>query len=104
MTGDRAAPGRWYQWQADELLLYCQLQPGANADAIVGVHGARLKLRIAAAPVEGRANLRLRAFLASRFGVALRAVNLEQGDRGRWKTVRIKSPRYFPAPLAISRP
>jgi hypothetical protein len=71
-------------------------QPGAKRTQIAGVHGEgaaqRLKIRIAAPAVDGKANAALRAFLAEAFGVGLRNVDLHRGNTGRAKTVRITAP------------
>jgi uncharacterized protein YggU (UPF0235/DUF167 family) len=47
----------------------------------------RLRLRVAAPPVEGKANDAVLAFLAARLGVRPRALRLAAGERGRDKVV-----------------
>jgi uncharacterized protein (TIGR00251 family) len=94
------APG-WRRDAADgSLTLQIQAQPGARATAVVGVYGdggqARLKIALAAPPVEGKANAVLRAFLAEAFGVAQRNVTLLRGESGRKKLVRIEAPARRP--------
>jgi uncharacterized protein (TIGR00251 family) len=95
----------WHEWRGADLLLYCHLQPQANRDEFVGVvqdpHGPRLKIRIKAPPLEGRANARLIAFLATEFGVAQRAVHIESGATGRQKTVLIERPAALPRHPAL---
>lgn len=93
----------FYRWQGDALLLSCHLQPKASADEFVGVHGDRLKIRITAPPVDGKANAHLVAFLAKSFGVTRQAVTIERGDTGRQKTVRIAKPASLPVALGIER-
>jgi uncharacterized protein len=97
----------YYSWRGSDLLLYCHLQPQANRDEFVGVVqsepcGERLKIRIKAAPQEGRANARLVAFLAQQFGVVQRAVHIESGATGRRKTVRIERPTLLPRDPALT--
>jgi uncharacterized protein len=70
--------------------LHCQ--PGAKRTEVVGTHGSALKIRLAAPPVEGRANEALIEFLAESFGVPRRNVTIVRGETGRAKTVRIVSP------------
>ena len=94
------APG-WRRDAADgSLTLQIQAQPGAKATAVVGVYGdggqARLKIALAAPPVEGKANTVLRSFLADAFGVAQRNVTLLRGESGRKKLVRIEAPTRRP--------
>jgi uncharacterized protein (TIGR00251 family) len=91
-------------WRRDaddgSLTLQIQAQPGAKATAVVGIYGdgneARLKIALAAPPVDGKANAVLRAFLADAFGVAQRNVTLLRGESGRKKLVRIEAPTRRP--------
>ena len=59
----------WYRWDGEDLLLAVHLQPKASKDEFAGLHGDRLKIRLTAPPVEGKANAHLMAFLAKAFGV-----------------------------------
>ena len=56
----------------------------------------RLKIRLAAPPVDGKANAELRRYLADAFGVPLRGVTLVRGELSRQKTVRIDAPALRP--------
>ena len=51
-----------------------------------------MKVRVAAAPVDGRANETLLRFLATRFGVPLKQITIVRGAKARNKTVRIDAP------------
>jgi uncharacterized protein (TIGR00251 family) len=53
-------------------LLRLTVSPGARRTEVVGLHGDRLKVRLAAVPEKGAANRELIAFLA-------RALNLPKG-------------------------
>jgi uncharacterized protein (TIGR00251 family) len=86
----------WYAWQGDALLLDVHVQPRAGRDEIAGVHGSRLKIRITAPPVDGKANSHLIAFLAGVFQVAKRDVVLVSGETGREKRFRILRPKVLP--------
>ena len=70
-----------------ELFLHCQ--PGAKKTEVKGVHGDRLKIRLAAPPVEGRANDVLIAWLSKALSVPTARIQLMSGDTGRQKRVRI---------------
>ena len=61
--------------------------------------GDRLKVRLTAPPVEGRANEHLVAYLAKLFGVARRQVVLERGNSSKRKQLRIRSPQKLPENL-----
>jgi uncharacterized protein (TIGR00251 family) len=89
---------RWLTESAGRTVLTLRLhvQPGAKRTEPVGAHGDRLKLRLAAPPVDGKANAELRAYLAKAFGVPLRNVELLAGGAGRQKTVRVSAPVLRP--------
>ena len=66
------------------------VQPRASRSEIVGVHGAALKVRLQAPPVEGAANEALVALLAEQLKVPRRAVRVVGGATSRSKTVEIE--------------
>lgn len=86
----------YFRWDGTDLLLDCHLQPKASKDEFAGLHGERLKIRISAPPIDGRANAQLLAFIAKAFGVAKSQVSLDSGDSSRQKRVRIQAPRQLP--------
>ncbi len=63
--------------------------PKASRSEIVGIHGDRLKVRLAAPPVDGAANKELEKVLAKALGVPRSSVEVVRGLSGRKKTVRI---------------
>jgi uncharacterized protein (TIGR00251 family) len=65
----------------------------------VGLHGDALKIRLAAAPVEGAANAALVGFLAEVFGVPQSQVVLKQGNKSRRKVIEIIQPARGPEVL-----
>jgi len=67
------------------VLLAVRLQPGAARSEVAGLQGDALRLRIAAPPVDGRANEAARDFLAERLGVPRSAVVLTRGATSRHK-------------------
>ena len=85
-----------YDSATDTLTLRLHVQPGARHTQAVGIHGDRLKIRLAAPPVEGRANAALRAFIAAAFAVPQRSVELVAGESGRKKTLRGSAPTLRP--------
>jgi len=94
-SADPARSGApWRRENADgSITLEIHVQPGAKKSEIAGVHGDALKIRVAAPPVEGKANAALIAFLAEVFGVAKRNVTIVRGETGRRKTLRVEAPR-----------
>ncbi|MDP5238098.1 DUF167 domain-containing protein [Uliginosibacterium sp. 31-16] len=72
------------------LTLSLHVQPGAKRTEFAGLHGDALKIRLAAPPVDGKANACLLAFLAKFMGVPKAAVMLLSGESSRQKVVRIE--------------
>lgn len=71
-------------------LLRLWIQPKASRTGWAGMHGDRLKLRVAAPPAENRANRELIGFLAKALGLATSKIELVAGSSSRGKTVRIE--------------
>ncbi len=84
-----------------ELLLL--VQPRASRTRAAGEHDGRLKLQLAAPPVDGEANAALVEFLAGELGVRKAAVALVRGDTGRRKTVRVAGVTAAAAVAALTR-
>lgn len=61
--------------------------PRAKHDAVAGVHGGALKVRLTAPPVEGKANAALEGFLAQILGLRRAQVRVVAGYTSRQKTV-----------------
>lgn len=80
----------WLGQIADgSFVLALHIQPGAKKTVIAGLHGDALKIRLAAPPVDGKANAALIEFLAKTCGVPRSAVELVSGETSRSKRVRI---------------
>lgn len=80
-------------WVRDErggAVLEVVAVPRASRTRVAGEHGGRLKVQLAAPPVDGAANEALLAFLAGALGVRRAAVALLRGESGRRKTVRVE--------------
>lgn len=82
----------WLRERAGVLELALHVQPGAKRTEVAGAHGDALKIRLAAPPVDGKANEELIRFLADAFGVPQRAVTIVRGATSRRKTVRVAAP------------
>ena len=66
-----------------------RVQPRASNPGVDGLHGAALKVRLAAPPVEGAANEALVALLADLLAVPRRAVRIVSGRQSRAKVVEV---------------
>lgn len=86
----------WYLYEQGVLTLNLHVQPKASKDEWAGLHGERLKLRIKAPPIDGRANQHLLKFIAGEFGVSKSSCILVSGESGREKRVAITAPRKLP--------
>jgi uncharacterized protein (TIGR00251 family) len=87
---------RWLREDGSGIVLALHVQPGAKRTWVAGLHGDALKIRLAAPPVEGKANDALRRFVAEAFGVPLRNVTLVRGATSRDKVVRVEGPARLP--------
>ena len=86
----------WAKRVADGWLLAIHVQPGAKTTEVAGLHGEDLKIRIAAPPVEGRANALLEEFIARTLGIPKRCVSVVKGVASRRKTVQVIAPQANP--------
>ena len=69
--------------------LSLHVQPGAKKSECAGLHGEALKIRLAAPPVDGKANRELCRMLAELCGVPKSAVDLISGQASRGKTIKV---------------
>jgi hypothetical protein len=71
------------------VLLEVLVQPRASRTRVVGEHDGRLKIQLAAPPVDGEANAALIGFLAEALRVRKADVRIVRGDTGRRKTALV---------------
>ena len=83
----------WLRRTAKGWCLQVHAVPGAVRTEAVGVHGEALKVRIAAPPVEGRANAALTDYLSECLNVPRRAVVVGFGVSGRSKRIDVAAPQ-----------
>jgi uncharacterized protein (TIGR00251 family) len=76
--------------QGNRVLVEVHVVPRASKTALVGVHDGRLKVSLAAPPVDGAANAALVAFFAKALARPKRDVELVRGETGRRKTLAIR--------------
>jgi hypothetical protein len=80
----------WLTALPDGVRLEVLVQPRASRTRVAGEHAGRLKIQLAAPPVDGEANAALVAFLAEALSVRRADVSIERGETGRRKTVRVR--------------
>ena len=71
--------------------LSLHIQPGAKKSECAGLHGEALKIRLAAPPVDGKANEALLRFLAQRLAIPRQQISLKSGQTSRQKVIEIES-------------
>jgi len=74
------------------LKLSIHATPGARHTEAAGVHGQALRVRLAAPPVDGKANAALIEWAAQTFGVNRGVVELLHGASGRQKVLAVHLP------------
>jgi len=75
---------------APVLLLRVVAHPGAGRSEVVGQHGNALRVKVAAPPVDGRANRAVIELIAELLGVKAAQVSLDRGESSRTKRLRIE--------------
>ena len=71
------------------ITLTLHIQPGAKKTEFAGLHGDALKIRLAAPPVDGKANEALIKFIADALNLPKSAVNLKSGQTSRRKVLEV---------------
>ena len=73
----------------DGYLLSLRVEPRSSKSEIIGFHGERLKIKIKAPPVDGKANKEVIAFLADKLNVKKADISIVSGKSSRYKVVKI---------------
>ena len=81
-------PGEYLKQTQDGVILCLHVVPGAKRTEFSGLHGDRLKLRVAAPPVDDAANRAIESFLDKFFKAKTEIVN---GKKSRKKDVLVRS-------------
>ena len=80
----------WFRVAADgRITLTLHIQPGARKTEFAGLHGDALKIRLAAPPVDGKANEALVRFVAEALQLPKSAVCLKSGQTSRRKVLEV---------------
>jgi len=68
-----------------------RVQPRASRTEIIGEHAGAIKMRLAAPPVDGKANEECRRYLAKLLKVGATSVEIISGDSSRDKVIRVSN-------------
>ena len=84
----------WYRLDGDRNVLCINLyvQPNARSTELAGTHGEALKVRVAAPPLDDRANQLLIDFLGKTLSLPGSRVRIGRGGRSRHKLIVIEAP------------
>jgi hypothetical protein len=77
---------------ADQAVLTVSVVPSAKRTEVVGLHDGDLRVRLAAPPVDGKANDMLTAWVAEQLNLPKRAVRVLRGQTSRQKQLEIDAP------------
>ncbi len=80
----------WLRIHDGGVTVTIHVQPGAKKTEVAGIHGDALKIRLAAPPVDGKANAALIDYLAKRLAIAKSSVTLKSGQTSRHKVLAIE--------------
>jgi len=90
----------FYKWDDEKLHLFIKTQPKASKDEFAEVLKDplcdRIKIRITAPPVDGKANKHLIKFLAKVFKVPKGNITIKSGESARNKHLIILAPKQLP--------
>ena len=81
----------WLRHGQNTTTLILHIQPGAKTTEIVGPYGDALKIRLAAPPVDGKANAALITYIAERLGVTKSCIELKSGQTSRRKVLELSN-------------
>lgn len=85
---DPALP-EWLERSGDCLRIAVRVAPRARANSIDGVQLGRLKVRVTAAPEDGKANAAVCKLLAKRLGVGKTSLVVVRGESTRDKVIEV---------------
>lgn len=80
----------YLQIHREGVILEVVVVPRASRTKLVGLHDGRLKIQLAAPPVDGAGNQALRTALADWLDLPKRSVEIIRGESGRKKSVLLR--------------
>ncbi len=88
----KAAPALppWLRQGHEGALLLVHAVPRASRTEFCGEHDGRLKIKVQAPPVEGAANNNIKKFLAKKFHLPKKSIELTSGARSRQKAFLLR--------------
>ena len=87
----------FFSWDDENLILNIRVLSNSPKDQFTDVLDNRIKLRITATPVDGKANSHIISFLSKLFKVPKSNIEILSGTTNKNKRLRITKPRIIPA-------
>ena len=78
-----------FREDGDKIRLEIKAVPGASKTEFAGIKDGRLRIRLAAAPEDGKANAELLNFLSKTLGCPKRDIQLLSGEKSRIKIIAL---------------
>jgi uncharacterized protein len=78
-----------FRVESEKIRLEIKAVPGASKTELAGIKDGRLRIRIAAAPEDGKANAEMLGFLSKALGCPKRDLLLLSGEKSRLKTIAL---------------
>ncbi len=79
----------WCKQKNNVLILSLHIQPGSKCNQVAGIVGEELKIKIAASPIEDKANMELVRYLADLFKIPKNQIKIKRGLKSRHKVIEI---------------
>ena len=86
----------FFHWREDDLILQVRVQPRSSRDQVSGLLDDRLRIKITAPPVDGKANNHLVKYLSRQFKTPVSRISVLSGHSGRNKQLLISHPTVVP--------
>jgi len=78
-----------FREDGDKIRLEIKAVPGASKTELAGIKDGRLRIRIAAAPEDGKANAEMLNFLSKKIDCPKKDLQLLSGEKSRLKTIAL---------------
>ncbi len=92
----------WLHAHGSDVVIDVLVCPRATRNRVMGVHDGRLKIQLAAPPVDGQANDALVRFLSTVLAIPHAQIEMSGGPASRRKTVRLQHVLVQRVLLALS--
>ena len=79
----------YFRIDGDKILLEIKAVPGASKTELAGIKDGRLRIRLAAAPEDGKANAELLNFLSKALNCPKRDLQFLSGEKSRLKVIAL---------------